>query len=241
MILPQLELQNVFDRLNFCKKGSQEPNETTARTVLPVFACPTDPWSAKPILPNRGWSPSGPPGLTGDDHPDASMGLWYPASMGPTQPNDCPNCPDPNPGPANWCCQGYNWGSSNPAGNGVGMFMRHPKSICFSEVSDGLSNTIMAGETLPTHFCFNGVFVANVPLASTSIPLNTMESDMTLDGGYSGVGYTWARTSGFKSLHSGGANFVLGDGSVCFLSGFISHRLFCALGTRNGGELAVVP
>ena len=241
MILPQMELQSVYDLLDFTKKGCEEPNETVARTVLPAFACPSDPWSATPILPKRGYSPSGPSGLTANVNPDESMGLWYTASMGPTDPNGCSFCPNTTPGPSNWCCQGYNWGSESPEGNGVGMFMRFPKSIGFNEVRDGLSNTIMIGETLPSHCCFNGVFASNIPLSSTSSPLNTMESDMSLDGGYTGSGYTWSRTSGFKSLHPGGANFVMGDGSVCFLSEFISHELFCALGTRDGGETATLP
>ncbi|MFH1265042.1 MAG: H-X9-DG-CTERM domain-containing protein, partial [Planctomycetota bacterium] len=51
----------------------------------------------------------------------------------------------------------------------------------------------------------------------------------------------WFRTCGFKSLHPGGANFLMGDGSVHFFSESIDYRLINGLGTRAGGEVASLP
>ena len=48
-------------------------------------------------------------------------------------------------------------------------------------------------------------------------------------------------TCGFKSLHPGGANFVLADGSVQFLPTAIDYRLYNNLGTRAGGEAVTLP
>src|SRR4030095_15770071 len=92
--------------------------------------------------------------------------LWYPVCMGPTHmgstPTDgCPFCPAGNmPSDNNYCCQGFNLGTNgNPAvgippGPFAGMFGRSNKSIRLAEVTDGLSNTLMVGETLPKHCVF---------------------------------------------------------------------------------------
>jgi prepilin-type processing-associated H-X9-DG protein len=40
----------------------------------------------------------------------------------------------------------------------------------------------------------------------------------------------------YSSMHAGGANFVLADGSVRFINENISLTTFRALGTRAGGE-----
>jgi prepilin-type N-terminal cleavage/methylation domain-containing protein len=45
----------------------------------------------------------------------------------------------------------------------------------------------------------------------------------------------------FGSFHTGGANFVLGDGSVRFLGDDIDPKLFVALGSRNADDLASLP
>ena len=77
------------------------------------------------------------------------------------------------------------------------MFGRYQKSISFNEVHDGLSNTLMAGETLPTHCNFNGAYNMNFPIAGTTIPINVMEEAPE------GQTTLWYRTCGFKSLHPG--------------------------------------
>ena len=51
----------------------------------------------------------------------------------------------------------------------------------------------------------------------------------------------WYRTCGFKSLHPGGANFCMGDGSVHFFAESIDYRLYNNLGTRAGGEVVEYP
>lgn len=242
-IMPYLEQKNVQDQIDTNVPLSDVKNSIVVQTVLPIFACPTDPLAANPILPNRGWSPSGGgSGLKRTINPDASMGLWYTASIGPTHPDGCSFCPNSSPSADNWCCQGWSHGVAffpfYPEHNAVGMFTRSSKGFKFSEVSDGLSNTLMVGETLPGHWIWNGVFCPNHPLSSTSIPLNTMDSDNGLEGAYEnqGFGSSWSRTSGFKSMHPGGVNFAFGDGSVRNINEDISHRLYCALGTRAGEE-----
>jgi prepilin-type N-terminal cleavage/methylation domain-containing protein/prepilin-type processing-associated H-X9-DG protein len=45
----------------------------------------------------------------------------------------------------------------------------------------------------------------------------------------------------FGSRHTGGANFLLADGSLCFINNSIEVGVYEALGTANGGEVAQVP
>ena len=46
---------------------------------------------------------------------------------------------------------------------------------------------------------------------------------------------------GFKSRHPGGAQFALADGSVHFVDDSIDFKLYNALGTRAGAEVAALP
>jgi prepilin-type processing-associated H-X9-DG protein len=46
-----------------------------------------------------------------------------------------------------------------------------------------------------------------------------------------------AASKGFKSMHPGGTNFLMGDGSVKFLKASISIPTYAALGSRAGGEV----
>ena len=236
-ILPQLEQQNAYDQFDFSKHVTDPANQTAVSTVIDIFICPTDPGGREPLGKATPPQPH--------NNPANCMRIWYTVSMGPTHDgtsltNGCPYCPDVTPSSTNYCCQGYNYGSwgapdgSIRSGSFVGMFGRIPLSIAASHVRDGLSNTIMAGETLPGHCEWNGAYYQNFPAAATVTPLNAMNN--YLEGGGN-----WQHTCGFKSLHPGGANFVLGDGSVHFLSETIDYQLFNGLGTRAGDEVVTLP
>ena len=233
--MPQLDQDPVFNRYNPGKAPYDPANQAAVTSLMTVFVCPSDPESHSPILPNRGDSPSPAPGLSGGlTNPATSMGLWYPACMGPTQPDYCFYSADPTPGPTNLCCQGWNFGSEAgggyPTGSSVGMFGRWPRAFSSADVKDGLSNTIMVAETLPGDFVWNGVFCPNFPVASTEIPMNTMISDEGLHGTWNPQGgVVWGQSSGYKSLHPGGCNFMLGDGSSRFFSVSMDYHLYNAL------------
>ena len=81
---------------------------------------------------------------------------------------------------------------------------------------------------LPSSLC------SSVCLAGTTIPINTLELCPQPPGCH-------VRACGYKSRHPGGANFLMGDGSVHFIAETIDYRLFNELGTRAGGEPAKLP
>ena len=226
MIFPFLDLVPLYKSMDLNGSLQTTPVNVAAarRGPLPGLICPSDPAGASPIM-QRFAAHNVSPG----------HGMWYTASMGPTHMDSCPFCPNGTPSNTNYCCQGWNFGTGGNGGLGIapgtfaGMFGRFPSSKKFSDVKDGLSQTLMVGETLPAHCTFMGVFSQNFPLSGTSIPLNWMESDTT--------GSNWFRTCGFKSLHPGGSHFTMGDGSVRFLATSIDYRIYNYLGTRAGNDL----
>lgn len=115
------------------------------------------------------------------------------------------------------------------------MFGRHARpEVSFKKVSDGLSKTLMVGETLPEECSFFSLYSMNFNVSPTTIPLNFHFSD-------EGEGRDWWLTSGFKSEHEGGANLCLGDGSVRFFQEGIDHQVYSAMGTRAGNEALTAP
>jgi prepilin-type N-terminal cleavage/methylation domain-containing protein/prepilin-type processing-associated H-X9-DG protein len=228
MILPYLEMQPLYNQIDF-KIHHQDLPAAVVETVINNYACPSDSDGTDAILGNR----------YSNDNPAKAMGLWYPGSMGPTCPDSCPFCPDTSTKPGNWCCQGYNFGTSAgagyPVGNTVGMFGRYHNRIRFADVTDGLSNTFCNGETLPKQCSFICAFCVNFNIAPTTIPLNTFETNEAAPN------TLWYRVCGFKSKHPGGANFLMGDGSVHFVSESIDFRIYNELGTRDGAEVAQLP
>jgi len=237
MTFPFMELTTLYNSMD--SRGNLRNtliNRTAATTILPTWICPSDPSGSTPIFSNRFAAHNVNPG----------HGLWYAGSIGPTQMDSCPFCPaGTTPSDSNYCCQGNNFGTGAgngyPTGSSVGMFGRSIRAIRLGHVTDGLSNTIMLGETLPGHCDFLGLFALNFPLSGTSIPLNTMESDVAGAPGatrFFPAGSNWFRVCGFKSMHTGGAQFARGDGGIQFLSASIDYRIYNNMGTRAGGEVA---
>ena len=113
--------------------------------------------------------------------------------------------------------------------------MRYRKAISFAMVKDGVSNTIMVGETLPRHCRFISAFAVNFNVSSTNVPINHMAVVPP------GATSDWWTACGFKSRHPGGAQYLMGDGSVHFLTESIDFRLYNELGTRAGGEVVSLP
>lgn len=235
-IMPFMEATNVVEALDFDIDFNQSPNTDVIETlVIPTLICPSDERANTPILLERRWE--------GNRNPRIAQGTWYTASMGPTIPDVCDFSPDD--ARSGEVCMGCAFGTFDdsacaPCQNStrvnclddstcVGAICRNTTGYEFREFADGLSNTLLAGETIPWHTDWNCVFCENFILSTTHIPFNLQESAEGEKARY------W-RTSGFKSQHAGGANLLLGDGSARFFNEAIDYYMYNALGSRSGGE-----
>ena len=128
------------------------------------------------------------------------------------------------------------------------MFSRGGAAISERDVTDGTSNTIMVGETLPScvdhgegWWSNNGRGNAH---AATLAPINDMRTctaPLGPDGQTTCLNQNdWTYSWGFRSAHEGGAHFLMTDGSVHLLSENIDHQTYVWLGNRRDGEAAQV-
>jgi prepilin-type N-terminal cleavage/methylation domain-containing protein/prepilin-type processing-associated H-X9-DG protein len=116
-------------------------------------------------------------------------------------------------------------------------------------VTDGTSNTIIVGEVLPSNAADSNFWMFNGSYAGTTVPLGFNSNTIMPVAGGPCSSTTWqaptapvgcrfgASAKGFISLHPGGSNFAFADGSVHFLKNSINLFTYCALGSRNGGEV----
>jgi prepilin-type processing-associated H-X9-DG protein len=120
--------------------------------------------------------------------------------------------------------------------------------VGFQDILDGLANTIIVAETLPSHSGHSTLFENNFPLVVTNIPINTMKGSGW--NGYTINPYGFppgfhdgndAQKQGIKSLHPGAANVAMCDGSVRLVQQTVSYLVFQAMGTRKFGETLQLP
>jgi prepilin-type N-terminal cleavage/methylation domain-containing protein/prepilin-type processing-associated H-X9-DG protein len=180
-------------------------------TVLSVYMCPSD------ILPTQ---------KNGGNHGKSN----YLGNLGNS---------------ANW--GGTTFGCGGVTGtkqNGVLMFANDNNNTYVTNlagISDGTSNTVFVGEvTTTTNVTPTNINSSQFPIWAggggggcngTSSVVSTMRA---VDANYPING---AADLSFGSKHTGGAQFLFGDGSVRFISASIDTVSYSAIGSRNGGEV----
>jgi prepilin-type processing-associated H-X9-DG protein len=70
---------------------------------------------------------------------------------------------------------------------------------------------------------------ANQSVGTTAMPLNFKLNPPNVGN--------WTHQYTFRSLHPGGANFAMADGSVRFIKETIAFPIYQAVSTRSGGEI----
>ncbi|MDD3590457.1 MAG: DUF1559 domain-containing protein [Thermoguttaceae bacterium] len=207
-----------------------------AENKIQTFSCPSDGFANSPqsMSTAQGWP--------------VVYASNYAASAGPTRWGGLsqPACPSSVTWYNNYTSQ-YTDLIAQPAG----PFGIQCVQFDFGEILDGLSSTIFYGEMRPecTGFAWSGwVFSDPDGFMYTSIPINHLSKEQTEYGGTTGnhdqsctSRFSWAAAYGFKSCHSGGANFLMGDGSVHFISDTIDMKTYQYLGDRRDRQTVSVP
>jgi prepilin-type N-terminal cleavage/methylation domain-containing protein/prepilin-type processing-associated H-X9-DG protein len=141
----------------------------------------------------------------------------------------CPTYPIASPGIV--------LGGCNQTG-GRGITSATGLSIRFQDITDGLSNVIFMGETRPDCSDHANSWAApNSHWYATSAPINfnTCPATPGYVQGTCNSSNAWITAFGFKSRHAGGAQFLLGDGSVRFINENLDYDIYQRLGSRNDG------
>jgi prepilin-type processing-associated H-X9-DG protein len=110
--------------------------------------------------------------------------------------------------------------------------------VRFADITDGLSQTLFVGErvfhssvdgSLAFTSSWCGIVSETDVYVFTSTPYAMPLASQPLNRA--------AGPGAFSSPHTGGVQFVFGDGAVRFLSENMDGQVFQAMGTRSGGEV----
>jgi prepilin-type N-terminal cleavage/methylation domain-containing protein/prepilin-type processing-associated H-X9-DG protein len=228
-ILPYIEQDPLY------KQGNLPSNtivQDAAQIAIPIniLLCPSDPLSnqgPRNVDPCTGNLPSGLTnykGVTGNN--------W---GGGPV-------------GSANWWGTDPRWINPDQTGNydGIGYgngifwcqynFTGDRRTTRIADIRDGTSNTFLLGEVLASTSDDNNWAHALDAIATCAIDPNATKAD--------GTPYDpddWADTYSFSSMHPGGLQFAMADGSVHFIRATIARQVYRALASRAAGETDQVP
>ena len=231
LILPQIEQKPLYDRIAFQESGvgnwnAFPGNGEIAQTVIDLYFCPSLP------VPEQ---------VTANGIPNRATGTYRAVSSSTATSDDVGTMLPGTKALEFMNLEGVMFGCTG---------------VRFAEISDGLSNTLVIGESATDNsFVKDGQGMDYWNIGGPQF------DPCTCDGGTGGTefsevaGSTAVQVNGrfvptlsgylmevaFGSYHPGGAQFALGDGKVAFLSENIDRGLYAGLGSRAGGETVRVP
>ncbi len=227
-ILPFAESTNLHGLIDFDRQtdDQQLPDGTyLSEFLVPMYVCPSDD-AERVVIQN------GKPGAM----------TSYAASNGSGMRGNNTSCSCPNlravwnkyaPGPTPNLADSHDFS---------GVFTRFAVHTKLREITDGTSKTIFFGEVRPDcsdHVRRGWLHSNNANgLVSTVLPINFNSCEPRESAADScHKPCNWNMELGFKSTHPGGANFVLGDGSVHFVVEDIDHWTYQYLGDKSDGQV----
>ncbi|MBT5019486.1 DUF1559 domain-containing protein [bacterium] len=209
MLLPYMDQAPLYQQMDFTVAMDVAPNRDLLSHVLPTFQCPSDPKPETFLTPDR----------NGVDIQLSTAN--YAAVFGTVELHDCENAAGTAPVTSSGQCVSD------------GAFF-HLSRVGFRDFTDGSSSTIVVGERTTflepsTNESFYATWTGALPEVEEEIARILGHAEHPPN--------EFAHPEDFGSSHVGGAQFVLGDGSVRFISQNIDEGLFQGLATRNGGEV----
>ena len=213
-LLPFLEQTGMSEGIDFQTDVTAWVQSRFGTQKMPAFICPSDSSTSTVSTSNYG----------------SSLG----AQAMPAQGGWCSMYPGNLKGPA-----GH--GSTNDGTQISGVFARYYWSATIRDVTDGTSSTIAMGEIRPAcgdHHA-GAWFSGNTLWTATTAPINfpTCPGEPQYQANSCFAPNNWQTSLGFKSRHTGGAQFLFCDGSNRFLSEGINYQTYQRLGARADGEV----
>ena len=236
-LLPYIDQAPLYNQVDFandvegCYGAGNAPDANcggnTANQILninmPAFLCPSDDGNSihgSRSTSNYGWS-IGSQNMPSRNGSCTAYPKFFPGDHGNT---------------------GH--GNNNNARLISGVFGRLNWSSRIADIQDGTSNTIMMGEVRPacSDHHWGGWWDGNRLWTATTGPINfpircrgeAADLENPEDCNWH---RNWQTSQAFRSRHEGGAFFLLGDGSVQFLSENVDYATYQRLGGRHDGEV----
>lgn len=231
-LFPYLDQTPLYNQMNMSAPDALSANISIITTPLSVALCPSDSHS-----------------FAGNVYAGYSV-TNYDGSAG-----------SQNFGSQNGSCNVYTtgllyngWGDDTDPRNCSGMGTRGGPSLGIKDVSDGTSNVIHMGEMLPScndHTQNGGLWRENGISFHSGVgaPINDYTSCNWAPASIvrfpacgpqalgAGAWSQWNIAWGFKSMHTGGAQFLFVDGSVRFISQNVNYQTYQYLGGRSDGNV----
>ncbi len=208
-LLPYMEGSNVHQQIDFGRPIADAHHASVRMTVIPTFLCPSD------TGPNLFAIAAG----DGHDHDHSHDYGAYTVDDGSEKLFQVSK--------SNYVGMFGTFEIEDAPYNGNGMFYGNSRTK-FSDVTDGLSNTLMSGER--SSRLGGSLWQGNIAAASEPHARILGVADH-------GPNDPQAHFEDFSSNHTGGVNFMRADVSVSFISDNIDVSVYQAMATRAGGEV----